>query len=448
MKKIIYFVLVCFTLTFVTNLNVIAAAPSIKVYVYEDLLTLPVQPISKSGNILVPLKNVSEALDLEYSWDNKSKKATVKNDKFTISVTVGTTKAYVNQKQKTIDMAPTMVKNTVMVPYKLLPQAVGISVKWDSLNSRILIGKSEISSDIHMTYNDTYVDINNLYTVSGTGEYKGYRQLKGYPYESKYSIHFIDSSKGQIISFKTVTEDKANLNQIITWKYNGKTYKSKRADIYNFFSGTSKLSSLVNDGSYSLDWLSKTFGKVYYDWIFYESVSQDASRIVEKFIEKERGIKNTFTTKEIEIPDELKKPEQIDLDGITEYTEKPSDTSNGKTNDSNNQDKQTSNDKYLKFREQWISADDLSSEYNIITWWNGKTIEISQRVTGLKYTVDNSPSSSFESGKIYQSSAGIQFQYIKTIVFDGQNISLNQIVFDKKALEAELKSRGIKKITH
>ncbi len=220
MKKIIYFVLVCLTLTFVTNLNVIAAAPSIKVYIYEDLLTLPVQPISKSGNILVPLKNVSEALGLKYSWDTKLKKATVKNDKFTISVTVGTTKAYVNQKQKTIDMAPTIVKNTVMVPYKLLPQAVGISVKWDSLNSRILIGKSELSSDIHMTYNDTYVDINNLYTVSGTGEYKGYRQLKGYPYESKYSIHFIDSSKGQIISFKTVTEDKANLNQIITWKYN------------------------------------------------------------------------------------------------------------------------------------------------------------------------------------------------------------------------------------
>ncbi len=177
-------------------------------------------------------------------------------------------------------------------------------------------------------------------------------------------------------------------------------------------------------------------------------MSQDASRIVEKFIDKERGIKNTFTTKEIEIPDELKKPEQIDLDGITEYTEKPSDNSNGKTNDSNNQDKQSSNDKYLKFKEQWISVDDLSREYNIITWWNGKTIEISQRNTGLKYTVDNSPSSSFESGKIYQSSAGIQFQYIKTIVFDGQNISLNQIVFDRKALEAELKSMGIKKINH
>lgn len=67
MKKIIYFVLVCFTLTFVTNLNVIAAAPSIKIYIYEDLLTLPAQPISKSGNILVPLKNVSEALGLKYS---------------------------------------------------------------------------------------------------------------------------------------------------------------------------------------------------------------------------------------------------------------------------------------------------------------------------------------------------------------------------------------------
>ncbi len=447
MKKFISFVVVCFTLTFVLNLNVIAA-PSIKVYVYEDLLTLPVQPISKSGNILVPLKNVSEALGLKYSWDNKLKKATVKNDKFTISVTVGTTKAYVNTNQKTIDMAPLMVKNIVMIPYKFIPQVLKISVKWDSLNSRILIGKSELSSDIYLSYNGTLVDINNLYTVNGTSKYKGYRQLKGYPYESKLSIYFMDSSKGQIVSFKTVTVDKANLNQIITWKYNGRTFKNKRADIYSFFSGTSKLSSLVNDGSYSLDWLAKTFGKVYYDWLFYQSVSEDASKIVERFIEKERGITITFYTGEIDITDELPEPEPIDLDGITEYSEGPLGSSDQKTDDSNNQGNQHSNDKYLKFREQWISEDDLSDEYNITSWWNGKTIELTQRITGLKYTIDNSPSSTFESGKVYQSSAGIQFQYIKTINFDGDIVSLNQIVFDRKALVAALESKNFKKINH
>ncbi len=447
MRKIISLVIAGFILTFMLNLNVVAASP-IKVYVYEDLLTLPVQPISKSGNILVPLKNVSEALGLKYSFDTKLKKATVKNEKYTISVTVGTTKAYVNKKQKTIEMAPAIVKNIVMVPYKFLPQAVGISVKWDSLNSRILIGKSELSSDIYLYYNGTLVDINNLYAVNGTGKYKGYQQLKGYPYESKFSIYFIDSSKGQIISFKTVTVDKANLNQIITWKYNGRTFKSKRTDIYSFFSGTSKLSSLVNDGSYSLDWLAKTFGKVYYDWLFYQSVSEDASKIVERFIEKERGITNTFNTDEIKIIGELPEPEPIDPDGITEYSEGPLGSSDQKPYDSNNQDNQHSNDKYLKFREQWISEDDLSDEYNITSWWNGKTIELTQRITGLKYTIDNSPSSSFEPGKLYQSSSGIQFQYIKTINFDGDIISLNQIVFDRKTLEAALQSKGFKKMNH
>ncbi|EPR13582.1 copper amine oxidase N-terminal domain-containing protein [Ruminiclostridium papyrosolvens] len=447
MKKFMSFIVVCFTLTFVLNLNVIATT-YIKVYVYEDLLTLPVQPISKSSNILVPLKNISDALGLKYSWDNKLKKATVKNNKSNISVTVSSKKAYVNGKPKTLDIAPLMAKNVVMIPYKFIPQALGISVKWDSLNSRILIGKSELSSDIHLSYNGTPVDINNLYSVNGTSKYKGYRQLKGYPYESKFLIYFKDSSKGQIVSFETVTVDKANLNQIITWKYNGKTFKNKRADIYNFFSGTSRLSSLVNDGSYSLDWLSKTFGKVYYDWLFYQSVSQDASKIVEKFIDKERGITNTFNTDEIKIIGEPPETEPIDLDGITEYTEGPLDSSNEKPNDSNNQGKQDSNDNYSKFREQWISEDDLSDEYNITTWWNGKTIELTQRITGLKYTVDNSPSSSFESEKIYQSSAGIQFQYIKTIEFDGNSVSLNKIVFDRKALEATLQSKGFKKINH
>ncbi len=447
MKKFISFILVCFMLIFVLNSNV-NATTSIKVYVYEDLLTLPVQPVSKSGNILVPLKNVSEALGLKYSWDTKLKKATVKNDKFTISVTVGTKTAYVNKTKKSIEMPPSMVKNIVIIPYKFIPQVLKISVKWDSLNSRILIGKTELSSDYHLSYNDTPVDINNLYTVNGAGEYKGYRQLKGYPYESKFSIYFKDTSKGHIISFETVTVDKANLNEIIKWKYNGKTFKSKRSDIYSFFSGTSRLSSLVNDGSYSLNWLAKTFGKVYYDWLFYESVSQDASKIVENFINKERGIINTFNTGEIEIIGELPEPQPIDLDGITEYLEGPLDSSNSKTDNTDNQARPNSNAKYLKFREQWISEADLSDEYNITTWWNGKTIELTQRITGLKYTVDNSPSSSFESGKIYQSSVGIQFQYIKTIEFDQDRISINQIVFDRKALEVALQSKGFKKINH
>ncbi|WP_041700196.1 copper amine oxidase N-terminal domain-containing protein [Clostridium sp. BNL1100] len=112
MKKFITFVVVFFTLTFVLNLNVIAA-PSIKVYVYENLLTLPVQPISKNGNIIVPLKNVSEALGLKYSWDNKLKKATVKNDKSNISVSVSSKTAYVNGKPKSLDIAPSLAKNVV-----------------------------------------------------------------------------------------------------------------------------------------------------------------------------------------------------------------------------------------------------------------------------------------------------------------------------------------------
>ena len=145
---------------------------------------------------------------------------------------------------------------------------------------------------------------------------------------------------------------------------------------------------MVNDGSYSLDWLAKTFGKVYYDWMFYQSVSEDASKIVEKFIEKERGITITFYTGEIDITDELPKPEPIDLDGITEYSEGPHN--------------QPSNDKYLKFREQWISEDDLSDEYNITR--NGKTID-----------------------------------------FDRDSISINQIVFDRKALEVAYNQKVLKR---
>lgn len=441
-------VITCFLLTFTVNLNAVAASP-IKIYVYEDLLTLSTQPILKGSNIMIPLKNVTDALGLKYSWDSKSKKAIVKNDKYTISIVVGNTKGYVNSKQKTLELAPSLVKNTVMVPYKFIPQAIGVSVKWDSLNSRILIGKSELSSDVHMSYADTVVHINNLYTVNGTGKYKGFRQLKGYPYESKFSIYFKESneSKGQIVSFETATVDKANLNQIVTWKYKGKSYRNKRSEIYNFFSGVSKLSSLVNDGSYSLDWMSKTFGKVYDDWMFYQTVSGDASNIVEAFIDEERGITNSFKTEPIPEPShDVPTRQPGDLDGITEYSETPED--NSSSNGNNSLAKSDFDINYAKFREQWISEDDLKDEYNVYTWWNGNTIELSQRITELRYIIDNSPSSSFEPGKVYQSSGGIQFQYVKNYEYGGHSVALNEIVFDRKALQTALEGNGFKKLPH
>ncbi|WP_242836709.1 hypothetical protein [Clostridium sp. BNL1100] len=52
-------------------------------------------------------------------------------------------------------------------------------------------------------------------------------------------------------------------------------------------------------------------------------MSQDASTIVEKFIDKERGFTNTFNTDEIKIIGEPNETEPIDLDGITEYSEEP-----------------------------------------------------------------------------------------------------------------------------
>jgi len=128
-------------------------------------------------------------------------------------------------------------------------------------------------------------DVTKIYEFEGTGEYKGYKGLIGYPDDDKYTIYY----SGNFESYHVTYEDlyPKNLQEKITWKYKGKTYTHTRSQLYSFFSDIIKLESLLGQskGIINQNWLSQTFGKTYDDWIMQGIYSQEAARIVHKYLD-------------------------------------------------------------------------------------------------------------------------------------------------------------------
>lgn len=128
------------------------------------------------------------------------------------------------------------------------------------------------------------IDFTNIYEIEGTGEYKGYKGLKGYPDDDKYAIYY----RGNLGSFHVTYEDlhPKNLQEKIKWKYNGKTYTHTRSQLYRFFSDIIELESLLGQskGIINQDWLIQTFGDTYKDWLLQLHYSTEATSIVDKYL--------------------------------------------------------------------------------------------------------------------------------------------------------------------
>lgn len=124
---------------------------------------------------------------------------------------------------------------------------------------------------------------NKLYTVDATGEYDGYKILKGHAKEKEFDVYF----KGEPDSYSYFTKQlkKVNLNEVITWKFDNYTFKNTRLELYNFFADTGELSTLIGDRNtmFSQEWLRNTFGKVYSDWIDRNSYLDEAERLVREY---------------------------------------------------------------------------------------------------------------------------------------------------------------------
>jgi hypothetical protein len=131
------------------------------------------------------------------------------------------------------------------------------------------------------------------------GEYAEYKALKGYEHENLYQIYFKGNSESYQVTFDKYK--KVNMDEVITWKYKDKVIKTKRSELYKFFSDLSYFSSrlAIDDKSiFTPNWFQETFGEVYQDWVDDGVYANEANSLVIQYFKQDDSSKSRYSLSE------------------------------------------------------------------------------------------------------------------------------------------------------
>lgn len=139
------------------------------------------------GISLLPGSDVfnNKVMDTSYTYSSKTKKIVIKNDAFTVQMTVNSKTAYVNGVKRTMSIAPIIVNyrstgtSKVMVPARFVSESLGYTYSW---NSSISTSVLKVSNSMPLTLH----------------------------YDNKW--HIYSGSQGQV----TVDNVKVNLNNMVS----------------------------------------------------------------------------------------------------------------------------------------------------------------------------------------------------------------------------------------
>ncbi|GAA4873941.1 hypothetical protein GCM10023310_62000 [Paenibacillus vulneris] len=102
-------------------------------------MTLEQAPVIVSGNTLLPIRFVTDALGGTVRWDDKERKVTVIRGDKMIDLWIDNPDLIVNGKRITAEVAPKIMKDVTMVPLRILSENLGWKVTWDAKTQQITL---------------------------------------------------------------------------------------------------------------------------------------------------------------------------------------------------------------------------------------------------------------------------------------------------------------------
>lgn len=99
-----------------------------------------VPPINESGRVLVPLRMIFEALNAEVVWDSETQSVFATGaDGTLIKMTIDSTSYTVNGTEKTLDVPAKILNGRTLVPVRAVSESLACDVLWDGDNQTVLI---------------------------------------------------------------------------------------------------------------------------------------------------------------------------------------------------------------------------------------------------------------------------------------------------------------------
>jgi N-acetylmuramoyl-L-alanine amidase len=134
MKKSILMLLFSALILLLVPVQIHAATNQTKIILDGQELNLPndVEVVNVRNNIMIPIRVVAENLKFNVNWDQKTQNVNIQQGSKAISLTVGKQEALVDNSIVTHNIAPQIIKNTVVVPIRFVSEEMGLRVGWNN----------------------------------------------------------------------------------------------------------------------------------------------------------------------------------------------------------------------------------------------------------------------------------------------------------------------------
>ena len=108
----------------------IAQTSRIQVFIDGQKLVLATAPVTQKGTTVVPMRNIFNALKAAVTWEPTTKTIIAVKGSTTVTLQLGSKKAFINSKAVTLAVPPQQIQGSTMVPLRFVAEALGARFRW------------------------------------------------------------------------------------------------------------------------------------------------------------------------------------------------------------------------------------------------------------------------------------------------------------------------------
>lgn len=238
-------------------------------------------PIIQNGRTLVPLRAITEAMGIPIEWIDETKSVFyfnnegighhlyINNPKVQIGRGAGLPPEYVS-----IDAPPVIINNRTFVPLRFIAESFDVKVDWDAKARTVIISSGNIPDKPTSAQVDYMGKSYTIYAIPGTGEYQGWRQLKGFPLENILNVYFKYDNNTTSFATKYIGKYANDLKKSVTWTDQlGKVHVTSIGELFSI---------QTNIGGSAVTAMEEMYGDMYEAW--YEALTINYDYYVELYL--------------------------------------------------------------------------------------------------------------------------------------------------------------------